>query len=577
MNVGQWTGLGISYVFIFSVIGVAQILLRRKIVSAAATRKIVHIGVAHWWIIAMLFLDDLAVALIGPVSFIAINAVSYRIHLFSAMEHENRKKNLGTIYFPIALTILVLLTWGGPFPRWYGLVAILSLGWGDGLASIVGETIGSRPRAIRFAVPGGTKSVLGSGALFLAVAAITAVSVWLFSGPLASASGVHPSAAGFGVWNEVADAIRASADQTWIAEDTGGFVLSALARFDSVVRLVVARAVDVSGADTLLGSIEWTLAPTVIVAVACVVAALALAVELTTPWGLDNITVPLAVFAALALLLQLPDAWIIRISWALGFNIAMALAAYLRRSVTPTGAVAGAGVGFAIYASGGLFLWSILMAFFFSSTILGRITTRRKENAAPIQEKGNRRDAVQVLANGGAAAAMAVLHAVTGLPVFLLGYAILIAAATADTWASEIGVHSRRDPVSILTFKPLPRGTSGGVSALGFGASGAGALFIALLFALGYWFNEGWNGTESISMIVAITGGGILGSIVDSVLGAAVQAQYWDALRQAVTEKRRDARGAANRLIKGFHGISNDTVNAASGLLATGVLFLFVL
>ncbi|MDA3950820.1 MAG: hypothetical protein PF508_16560, partial [Spirochaeta sp.] len=69
-GIGQWGGLALSYLFIFTVIGAAQVLLRRKIVGPAVTRKIVHIGVAHWWLIAMLTITDLAVALIGPVSFI---------------------------------------------------------------------------------------------------------------------------------------------------------------------------------------------------------------------------------------------------------------------------------------------------------------------------------------------------------------------------------------------------------------------------------------------------------------------------------------------------------------------------
>ncbi|HKK49109.1 MAG TPA: hypothetical protein VJ932_08420, partial [Alkalispirochaeta sp.] len=106
-QIDQWMGLAISYGFIFAVIGVAQALLRTGILGAAATRKVVHIGVAHWWIIAMLFIDDLMVALIGPVSFILINWYSYRTHVFAAMEHSEPRKNLGTVYFPVALTALV--------------------------------------------------------------------------------------------------------------------------------------------------------------------------------------------------------------------------------------------------------------------------------------------------------------------------------------------------------------------------------------------------------------------------------------------------------------------------------------
>lgn len=581
MNVDQWTGLGLSYVFIFTVIGVAQLLLRRGVVNASVTRKIVHIGVAHWWIIALAFIDDLAVALIGPVSFILINFYSYRTHLFAAMEHEERRKNLGTVYFPVALVILVLLTWGGPFPRWYGLVAILALGWGDGLASLVGEWwSGSRDErartALQFTVPGGRKSLPGSFALFVAVTATSALVIGLYSAPLAPFAETSPVGAGFGLWSSLFTHFESLAARTWLGADPDGLVLTALSRFDAIARVAVERAASATGTASLLTAADWTVTPSALVAAALILAAVAVAVELMTPWGLDNITVPIAVFVVLAFLLPLPDVWIVRIGWALGLNVAVATVAYLRRSVTATGSVTGALLGFVIYLSGGLFYWSVLMAFFFSSTIMGRRRGEAKDKAESIHSKGGRRDAIQVLANGGIAAVMAALHALTGRPIFLLGFAILLAAANADTWASEIGVHSRRDPLSILTFRPIPRGTSGGISPLGLFASAGGALFIALWFAAGYWLSFGWTGLELPAMVAAITGGGFLGSIVDSLLGAAVQAQYMDNLRRVLTEKRHDARGVANRLVKGSHFMTNDAVNAASGLIAAGALFVIV-
>lgn len=583
-QIDQWTGLAISYGFIFAVIGVAQALLHSGMLGAATTRKVVHIGVAHWWVIAMLFIDDLLVALIGPVSFILINWYSYRTHVFAAMEHSEPRKNLGTVYFPVALTALVALTWSGIFPRWYGLVAILVLGWGDGSASLVGERIARFSRKGRFVVPGGTKSVAGTAAMFLVSGAAAAVVIWLFSGPLAEAAvagGARlsniPSWSDAGIlarWRELGS-------RTWVGRPTDSTVLFALSRLDGAVRLLVEQASAVAPGMEL-NPASWAWDPTTILAAALVVAATATAVELLTPWGLDNITVPLVVFVLVAVLVTMPAEWIIRLAWAMGLNVFVAVVAYLRRSVTATGAVMGAGVGMIIYLSGGGFYWSILMAFFASSSVIGRITGRRgtraerRRQAESIHAKGGRRDGVQVLANGGLAAIMAAAHAVSGRPIFMLGYAITMAAATADTWASEIGVLSSGDPVSILTLKPIPRGTSGGISPLGLVASAGGALFIGSWFAVGYVVVHGWNGIELLSMVAAITGGGFLGSLLDSVLGATVQAQYWDETRSAHTERRHTAAGLPNRLVKGVHYLTNDAVNALSGALATAALFLIV-
>lgn len=567
----QWLGLGGSFLYIFAVIGVAQALLASGRLSAASTRKVVHIGVAHWWIIAMLFIDDLAIALIGPVSFIIINAWSYRTHFFHAMEHAEPRRNLGTIYFPVALTLLVLLTWSGLFPRWYGLIAILTLGWGDGLASLLGESLGSRDGWIRFRIAGGTKSLVGTAAMFFASLAVV-------GGTIAAVQVIGLDGGGTGVDRLASGLARLVASlrgDAWVSSSSDGLVVQAVARVEMLAEAWVRDRTH------LLASL-WPTHPAHIVAIAFIVAAVATATELVTPWGLDNISVPLAVFATLAMTLVLPWAWTVRLAFAVGLNIAVALVAWMRGSVSPSGSVAGALVGALIYMAGGLFYWSVLMAFFISSSLLGRLRVgakgqSRRDEATSIHAKDNRRDALQVLANGGLAAAMAGASVITGRPIFALGFAIAMAAANADTWASEIGVLSSARPVSILTMKPIRRGTSGGVTVLGIFAALAGALFVALWFAVGYWLVHGFNGMEIGAMIAAITGGGFLGSILDSVLGATIQAQYWDSHRGIHTEQTVDHRGTPFELVRGVAVIGNDAVNALSGVLATGVLLALVM
>ncbi len=175
----NWWGILVSFSYVFGFIGIAQILLRAERLSPSVTRKIVHIGVAHWWILAMIFFDRWHFAVVGPAAFIVINLASYLLRLFPAMEHEERGRNLGTVYFPVALLICVLLTWGGPIPIWMGGLAMLVLGWGDGLASLVGEI----QKNGRIRVFGNSKSIAGSCAMFAASAVVALVFTLLFAAP----------------------------------------------------------------------------------------------------------------------------------------------------------------------------------------------------------------------------------------------------------------------------------------------------------------------------------------------------------------------------------------------------------
>jgi phytol kinase len=182
-------GLAASYAFVFGFIGLATLLMRRKVLAPSATRKVIHIGVAHWWLIAMATMDDPWVASVGPASFIVINALALRFRLLPAMDEGADRHNLGTVYFPVSLLVLVNLCWRGVMPAWVGGIAVLVLGWGDGLAALVGEGNGAPGMRIW----GGRKSAAGTILMFSASFVVTLVSTLIFSarhGELLGAIGV---------------------------------------------------------------------------------------------------------------------------------------------------------------------------------------------------------------------------------------------------------------------------------------------------------------------------------------------------------------------------------------------------
>jgi uncharacterized protein (TIGR00297 family) len=183
---------------------------------------------------------------------------------------------------------------------------------------------------------------------------------------------------------------------------------------------------------------------------------------------------------------------------------------------------------------------------------------------ASIVEKGNERDAKQVLANGGVFALAAALSLFapswSSWPALAAG---ALAASTSDTWATEIGTLSNSTPRAIVGWRQVPPGTSGGVTFLGALAAIAGAAFIALFALVVGWPRE---------VFVAALLGGLFGSTVDSLVGATLQSRRWCDLCDRPTERAVHGCGTDTRASGGITWLDNDVVNllssAAGGLLA---------
>ncbi|WP_040214081.1 DUF92 domain-containing protein [Clostridium polynesiense] len=256
------------------------------------------------------------------------------------------------------------------------------------------------------------------------------------------------------------------------------------------------------------------------------------------------------------------------------FSILIAIAAYKKRSLSRSGALAAALLGGLMYYFGGVLAAVLLVGFFISSSLLTFAKGDRKKDIEKYNEKGGRRDALQVFANGGVGLLFAALYYFTKNPAYIIGCAVSFGEANADTWASEIGVLSKKTPISILTGKRMERGMSGGVSFLGTLAALGGSAFIALLFSLVYILIYGFDGKVLYRFIIILLFG-FLGAVIDSVLGASIQAQYYCQEENTITEKK-EFRGKPNKLIKGFALFNNDVVNISSNILSSMMVFLII-
>lgn len=245
-----------------------------------------------------------------------------------------------------------------------------------------------------------------------------------------------------------------------------------------------------------------------------------------------------------------------------GFLLALFISyiAYRAHSLNKSGALAAAVLGTIIFGLGGIPWAVLLLAFFFTSSALSRAFKSRKQGLDDKFSKGHQRDAGQVFANGGLAAAFVIVHALFPQSgIGWIGFAASLAAVNADTWATELGVLNPTPPRMITNLsKRVEKGTSGGISLLGTLASLLGSALIAALASL---LTYNW------SLFPWITIAGLAGSLFDSFLGATVQAMYFCPTDQKETEKHPlHTCGTETIHIRGWRWLNNDWVNFGCGI-----------
>ncbi len=256
---------------------------------------------------------------------------------------------------------------------------------------------------------------------------------------------------------------------------------------------------------------------------------------------------------------------------ALAIAASVGLFAYRLRLLTISGMVAATVVGGSILAAAGWWIGVALVTFFVSSSALSLLFTGA--GGVIRQARGKRRDAVQVAANGGIPAAMAVVSAVVDQPgPWLVGSLAAIAGATSDTWGTEIGRFSKSRPRLVTTWKPATRGASGAVSTLGTAGSLTGAVVIGLVAAAGYAFGWAAPGITAGALLAIVTSAGFCGSLIDSLLGATAQVGYRCPACGTTTEAVIHTCGAHTIRVKGAAWLNNDMVNllAIAGSAAIG-------
>ncbi|KAE8615626.1 hypothetical protein XENTR_v10008568 [Xenopus tropicalis] len=250
-----------------------------------------------------------------------------------------------------------------------------------------------------------------------------------------------------------------------------------------------------------------------------------------------------------------------------------------KRSLDNSGALGGLLVGFILTIANYSF-FSALLTFFFISSKLTKWKGEVKKCYDSEYKEGGQRNWVQVFCNGGLPAELALLYMIENGPgeipidfskeytaswmcLSLLG---ALASSAGDTWASEIGpVLSKSSPRLITTWEKVPVGTNGGVTPVGLISSLLGGTSVGVAYFVTQLIFVPDLEIAAPQWPIVIYGGmaGLLGSLIDSYLGAIMQySGYDESTGKIVNHPTKEAKFICGKPI-----LDNNAVNLFSSIL----------
>lgn len=204
---------------------------------------------------------------------------------------------------------------------------------------------------------------------------------------------------------------------------------------------------------------------------------------------------------------------------------------------------------------------------FLFAAIIGLVKKeKRREREAGISLHVGARGVVQVLCNAVPALVFGAVYFASGIHAFLIASVVTVCAGVADSAASDIGILSDGNVINILTFKKAERGMSGGISLVGTLA----ALIMSVIVAV-VVFAVGEVGLKGL-WVIALSG--FIGTIIDSLIGAALQRAYRCNECGKLTERKVHCDKPTAR-VKGIRFIDNNVCNLLSLFIAGAISLIF--
>ena len=493
----DWFYLGLFSLGLVLLIGITEFIRKTFHGSSEATRKVIHILTGIIIALTPLVFQNKTPLIVISILFALINYFAIRFGFLKSM-HNTLRTTYGTVFYPIAFILLLLLFWENH--KIILVISVLIMAVADAAAAIVGENIKSPHQ---YNLIGERKSIEGSLAMFLVSGIITVIGLTYFGKYLHN-----------------------------------GY------------ELTIAKSLWIAG----------------------IVSIIAVVTEALSKKGSDNLSVPLSVgFILHFMIIRFQNGLVgenIQLTLGIVLSLLIVVASYHAHFLNASGSAATFLLAVVVFGIGGWKFGVPILTFFVLSSLLSKVGKERKKQLQQTFQKSSRRDIGQVIANGGIAGILVLVWNFHRIELIYYMYLGALAAVTADTWGTEIGFFAKKMPRLILNFKPVAKGTSGGLTVLG---TSAGMLGAAIIGVSGWCIDPAFN-QWSFLLIISLTG--LLASLVDSFLGATIQAQFKCPQCKKITEKTSHCDGAITQHHSGWRWIDNDAVNIICAFF--GVVFVWI-
>lgn len=238
-----------------------------------------------------------------------------------------------------------------------------------------------------------------------------------------------------------------------------------------------------------------------------------------------------------------------------------------------------------------VFFW-LLVPFFLLGVLVTKIGHAKKARLTKSSDGSSGgegpRNWMQVVANGGIASLFIALHTYLAgsnpymalrlgvnpgiyapklQGVLSIGIMAHYGAVAADTFGSELGILAKSTPVLVTApWRKVPRGTNGGITIEGLAYGLLASFLITVIAYIGTYFMPPYRVLSTdVGILVCLMG--VFGSILDSFLGATVQATVTDRGSGKVVEgpggQRVKVLAGGSRVQLGRDILTNNGVNLA--------------